>query len=219
MAALAQVSDLQNLPLWEIVRDFVPAEDTKLANRATRSVESYCGRRLAPFTITETHRLMDIDVESQVEGYGPILDTSTILGISRARSLGATQLVSDLWLNHYPSHFVEMWSGALLGVNLFRSYGGTVPIPVTLSSIQFEPDSGHIRFPVGTFIPQGTTGQVTYSGGYGPVVPDDLVQATVYEMALLALADLSIERKGDIDVGELKERKAELLAPYTREQP
>lgn len=214
---LATVNDLVATPLSEIVRDFPGAQDGTLMVRASRSVETYCERRLAPFTKSETKRVDDYDVEDQDADWSGPLPSSAILGLSRARSMGgASALVRTINLREWPPRWEELWTGSLVSVVAYPPLAGSVTIPT--SGIQFEPDIGHMRLSLGTYVPMGSTVVITYTGGY-TTVPDDLIQATIFEAIEQAFVWISSERKGDVDLSELRTKKQELLAPYVREQP
>lgn len=142
--------------------------------QATRLCEDACDRRLAPFTnVTETQRADALDVEDALDAYVP-LDPSSQLGFSRAMSLGSTLLVRHFWVREFPPRYPDLWQGSISSVLLRRSFSGDQVVDV--SQIQYEPDTGHVRFQLGTFVPPGTTIVVTYSGGY-QVMPASLVNA------------------------------------------
>lgn len=142
---------------------------------STRLCEDVCDRRLAPFTsLTETQRADALDVEDALDAYVP-LDPTSQLGFSRAMSLGSTLLVRHFWVRERPPRYPDLWSGSISSINLLRSFSGIQAVDV--SQIQYEPDTGHVRFQLGTFVPPGTTIQVVYSGGYS-TVPASLVTAS-----------------------------------------
>lgn len=178
---------------------------------ATRWCESMADRRLAPFTITETQRAEALDVEDALDAYIP-LDPTSQLGFSRAQSLGSTMLVRHYWVRSYPPRFPEFWTGALVSVNLYRSFSGQQS--VALNTLQFEPDTGHVRFQLGTFVPAGTTIQTTYSGGY-TTVPADLVRAQKYAVAAIACRELDPMGRAH-DPLELEANALEILDMYLR---
>jgi hypothetical protein len=60
---------------------------------------------------------------------------------------------------------------------------------VPASIIGAEPDSGHIWFTLGTFLPLGSLIRVTYDGGYS-TVPADLARACKLQAAVLALGEI-----------------------------
>lgn len=141
---------------------------------ATRLCEDACDRRLAPFTgLTETQRADALDVEDALDAYVP-LDPTSQLGFSRALSLGSTLLVRHFWVRERPPRYQDMWTGSISTINLLRSFSGIQTVDT--SQIQFEPDTGHVRFQLGTFVPPGTTIQYIYNGGY-TTVPASLVTA------------------------------------------
>ncbi|MEV6674575.1 hypothetical protein [Streptomyces sp. NPDC051162] len=181
---------------------------------STRACESACDRRLAPFTsVTETQRADAMDVEDAMDAYVP-LDPTSQLGFSRAQSLGSTLLTRHFWVREHPARYPELWTGSIGAITLYRSYSGAQT--VTVNTVQFEPDTGHCRFQLGTFVPPGTTIQVTYSGGYA-TVPADLVQACQYMAASMAVKQLDpVDGRSGHDPDALRADALEMLAPYTR---
>jgi hypothetical protein len=154
---------------------------------ATRLCEDICDRRLSPFSnVVETCRADMVDVEDALDAYVP-LDPTSQLGFSRAMSLGSTLLVRHFWVREKPPRYPEMWTGSVSSIYLLRSFSGIEQVDV--SQIQFEADTGHVRFQLGTFIPPGTTLQTTYSGGYS-TVPASLVSACESMCAWLVIRQL-----------------------------
>lgn len=211
---LATVAQFTEGPFQNLVSGFSVQAQTDLMLQATRACESACDRRLAQFTgVVETQRAEAMDVEDALDAYVP-LDPTSQLGFSRAQSLGSTLLVRHFWVREFPPRYPELWTGAITSINLYRSYSGQQS--VTVSTIQFEPDTGHCRFQLGTFVPPGTTIQVTYSGGYA-TVPADLVQACQYMAASMAVKQLDpVDNRSGHDPDALRADALEMLAPYTR---
>lgn len=155
---------------------------------ATRLCEDVCDRRLAPFTnITETQRADMLDVEDALDAYVP-LDPTSQLGFSRAMSLGSTLLVRHFWVRERPPRYPEMWGGSISSIYLLRSFSGVQVVDA--GQVQYEPDTGHVRFQLGTFVPPGTTIRYVYSGGYTLVVPASLVSACESMTAWLIVRQL-----------------------------
>lgn len=211
---LATSAQMQEGPFKDLVRDYSVSALADLMLSATRVCEDACDRRLAPFTgVSESQRADAMDVEDALDSYVP-LDPAGQLGMSRAQSLGSTLLVRHFWVREFPPRYPELWSGSVSGLSLLRSYSGTQTVMV--STLQFEPDTGHCRFQLGTFVPPGTTIVVTYSGGY-QTVPASLVEACKYEAASIALTELdpSAHASGR-DPDALHAKAMDLLAPFTR---
>lgn len=211
---LASVSQFTSGPFANLVSGFSAQAQTDLMLQATRACESACDRRLAPFTnITETQRADAMDIEDALDAYVP-LDPTSQLGFSRAQSLGSTLLTRHFWLREFPARYPEMWTGSISSISLLRSYSGTQS--VSISTIQYESDTGHCRFQLGTFVPPGTTIVCTYSGGYS-IVPADLVQACQYMAASMAVKQLDpVDGRSGHDPDALRADALEMLAPYTR---
>jgi len=198
----------------DLVRDFTPSALDHLMLRATRLCESATDRRLAPFTnITETQRAQMLDVDDITETPGP-MEPSAQIGFSRAQSLGTSQLVRHFWVREYPARYQEMWTGSITSINLLRSYSGTQA--VVPNTTQYEPDTGHCRFQLGTYVPTGTTIVVVYSGGY-TTVPLDLEQASEFMAASLVLKQLDpAQSSHGHDPDALRMDALEILTAYTR---
>lgn len=211
---LASVASFTEGPFANLVSGFSTQAQTDLMLEATRSCEEACDRRLAPFTnIVETQRADAMDIEDAMDAYVP-LDPTSQLGFSRAQSLGSTLLTRHFWVREYPARYPEMWTGSISAVNLYRSYSGQQTVAV--NTIQYEPDTGHVRFQLGTFVPPGTTIQVTYSGGYS-TVPAGLVRACKYMAASIAVKELDpVDGRSGHDPDALRADALEMLAPYTR---
>lgn len=205
---------LQSGAFADLVRDFSGPTLDHLMLRATRLCESAVDRRLAPFTnIIETQRAAMLDVDDITEIPGP-MEPSAQLGFSRAQSLGTSQLVRHFWLREYPPRYPEMWTGSITSITLLRSYSGTQA--VVPNTTQYEQDTGHCRFQLGTYVPTGTTIVVTYSGGY-TTVPLDLEQACEFMAASLVLKQLDpAQAMHGHDPDALRMDALEILTAYTR---
>lgn len=212
---LATVQDFQEGPFNDLTRGYSTPAMTNLMVRATRACESLCDRRLAPFTnLTETQRAQALDVEDALDAYIP-LDPTSQLGFSRALSLGSTLLVRHFWVAHNPPQYADLWTGgSITSITLRRSFSG-IQI-VDTSQIQFEPDTGHVRFQLGTFVPPGTTIVVVYSGGY-TTVPADLVQACKLMAASIAVRELDPIQSSGHDPDLLRMDAEMWLDPYMRD--
>lgn len=209
---LATLANLTSTPLKDLTTNYTVPEQQNLITRASRAIETYCGRRLAPFTKTESHRAEGLDPDESADNYGMLLDTAGILGQSRAQSLGSTDLVRHVFLRERPVQWEEMWTGAINTCTIYRSFSGSQVVDIT--TLQYETDTGHVRFSLGTFLPQGSTISINYTGGYSPAVPDDLIQATMFKAAELAIVNLLPEDRPGVDLTELRQMIASLCAPY-----
>lgn len=210
---LATVDEMREGPYRDLISGYSSAALTNLMARATRMCESICDRRLSPFTgLVETQRAMALDVEDALDAYVP-LDPTSQLGQSRAMSLGSTLLVRHFWVRNNPPLYQEFWAGSITAVNLYRSFSGQQV--VAASTIQYEPDTGHVRFQLGTFVPPGTTIQVVYSGGYS-TVPADLVEACKTMAAWIAVREIGPNATGH-DPDLLHTDAEMMLDPYMRD--
>lgn len=201
-------------PLADLFRSYQANSQaaTDLLLSATRACEAVCDRRLAPFTgVVETQRADALDVEDALDAYVP-LDPTSQLGFSRAMSLGSTLLVRHFWVREFPPRYPELWTGSIGSILLRRSFSGDQA--VVTSQIQFEADTGHVRFQLGTFVPPGTTIVTTYSGGY-TTTPADLVQACKLMAASLTIRELEPDQASR-DPEMLRDEAVGLLSAYAR---
>jgi hypothetical protein len=166
----------------------VPAQ-TAVLLEATRLCEQATGRRLAPFTaMTESHRAQGMDPDEYADTSNIPIDIPGTIGRSYAAAVGTTDLVRHCWLNEFAPRYPEFWSYSGVSITIIRSYGGTQAL--TTANIQGpEPDSGHVWFNLGTFLPIGSWVRFTYSGGY-TTVPADLVRANKLMTASLIVREL-----------------------------
>ena len=73
-------------------------------------------------------------------------------------------------------------------VEVIRSYAGTETI--TAQILDGPDNTGHLWFMIGTLIPVGSRLRVTYSGGFTVAIPADLVRASKFVSAWLAIEEL-----------------------------
>jgi hypothetical protein len=197
----------------DLARGYSTTAINNIIIEATRACESSTDRRLVPFTITETQRADGLDVEDALDAYVP-LDPTSQLGFSRAQSLGSTLLVRHFWVSEVPTRYPELWTGAINSIQLLRSFSGTQAVDI--GTLQYEPDTGHVRFQLGSFVPPGTTIVVNYSGGYS-TIPADLARACKFFAASLILKELDpAQAVHGHDPDALRLDAMELLASYTR---
>jgi hypothetical protein len=200
-------------PFADLVKGYTGQGQTDLLAEATRMCESAVDRRLATFTATETQRADALDTEDALDAYVP-LDPTSQLGFSRALSLGSTLLTRHFWVRERPARYPELWSGAINTITLLRSFSGTQV--VAIPQIQYEPDTGHVRFQLGTFVPPGTTIVCNYTAGY-TTVPADLIRACKYMAASIAVRELDPMQSGGHDPDLLRTDALDALAPYVRQ--
>lgn len=157
---------------------------------ATRQCEDVAGRRLAPFTITETLRAEGIDPDEYGGAANVPMSIASSLGMSYAQAIGGQDLVRHCWLSQTAGKYTDMWAYSDFSVTIVRSYGGTQDVPLTAILNGPEPDTGHVWFQLGTFLPVGSRIRVTYTAGYDPV-PASLVRACRYMAAYDIVRELN----------------------------
>lgn len=212
---LATAADLKTGAFADLVRTYTDQALNAFMIEATRLCEDYAGRRLAPFTsLPETHRAQGVDPDELTDSAGLPMDIQGTLGRSYANALGGQDLVRHVWLNEFAPRYPDLWAYSDLSVTIVRSYGGTQ----VMNDVQLEgaePDSGHVWFQLGTFLPIGSLIRVTYSGGY-QTVPASLVRACKLMAASLAVTELDPVVQTGHDAGNLRDQAEKALAPYVR---
>jgi hypothetical protein len=201
----------------DLAANLQAGELDRIMIQATRACESACKRRLAPFTnLTETHRAEGIDPDEYGSGTSSIpMDLPGTVGRSYANALGSGDLVRHMWLSQTAPQFQEFWTYTINKLTIVRSYGGSQDVlPTSLQGP--EPDTGHLWFQIGTFLPVGSQIRVNYSGGYS-TVPGDLESACLAMAASIVLKRLDPDFGGSHDPDLLRDEAIEFLNPYMRD--
>lgn len=215
--SLAQVSDFQVGPFADLASAIPTDALEDFLLEGTRICEDETERRLAPFTVTETHRASALDPDEYAESANIPMDIQGTLGLSYATTLGAVTLVRHIWLHEHPPRYADMWAYSDLTVEIVRSYGGSE----TLSPSQIldgPDDTGHVWFQLGQFIPVGSRARTTYSGGYVTAVPAPLVRANKLLTAEIIVRELDPEDDStpNHDPGQLHEDALMILSNWAR---
>lgn len=202
----------------DLVQSFSEEALLGILAEATRACETEVGRRLAPFTgLVESHRMDGIDPDEYGDSAGLPLDLPGALGRSWGAALGSgTNLVRHLWLNQFAPHYPDLWSYTDVQITVSRSYGGGQEFAAG-DFIGPEPDSGHVWFRLGTWLPVGSWARVTYSGGY-QTIPADLTRACKWMAASICCRELvPLQINAGHDATELEALAVSWLSPYGRE--
>lgn len=213
---LATAAQMTEGAFADLVRSFTTQALNDLMIEATRECEGDIGRRLAPFTgLTESHRAEGIDPDEYADSANLPMDLQGTLGRSYAMALGASTLVRHCWLNEYAPRHPELWAYSNVQITLVRSYGGTQSVSQS-QILTTNPDTGHVLFQLGLFMPIGTVIQVTYGGGY-QTTPADLVRACKYMAASIAVTELDpmLQSHGH-DPDLLRDKASTILDAYAR---
>jgi hypothetical protein len=107
-----------------------------------------------------------------------------------------------------------MWTYSNIQISIVRSYGGSQTVTTLLDGP--EPDSGHVWFQLGLFLPVGSRIHVTYGGGY-TTTPADLVRATKYLAAAYVIDELDPLGDHGHDPDVLRVKAEDILLPYMRD--
>jgi len=202
----------------DLVRDYSADALDQLMVESTRQCEGIAGRRLAPFTaVPESHRATGIDPDELSGGTDMPMSLQGTVGASYSTALGGSSsgMVRHCWLNEFAPRYPEMWTYANLAVTIFQSYGGSQSI-APAQIIGAEPDSGHIWFQLGTFLPPGSLIRMLYDGGY-TTVPADLGRASKLLAASLVLGEIDpAGTQFSHDPGALRKQAEDILCNYQR---
>jgi hypothetical protein len=189
---LCTATNFQESPFGDLVAKYTEQALADLMTESTRICESKCGgRRFAPFTVTETHRADAIDPDEYSDQSNLPMDIQSTLGTSYAQALGASSLVRHTWIDQCAPLYQDLWTYSNVSVTVIRSYGGTQDLTAGQILNGPEPDTGHLWFQLGLFLPVGSRVQVTYSGGYTVAIPGDLVRAARLMAAWQVVSDLN----------------------------
>lgn len=191
-APLCTYAQFTEGPFADLVNDYDESVVTDFLIEATRLTEEAAGgRRLAPFTLTETHRASANDPDEYADSANLPMNIQGTLGWSYAMALGTTNLVRHVWVHEFPARYQDLWAYSDVSVTAILSYGGTPQVLGPGQILDGPDDTGHIWFSVGQFIPIGTRLRVTYSGGYVTSIPASLVRASKYLTAELVIRELN----------------------------
>jgi hypothetical protein len=211
---LCSAEQFNNSPFANLVSDFTTDGLNDLLIEATRLCEDECDRRLTPFTITETHRLLGIDPDEYADATAMPIDVQGVVSRSYASAVGVSDLVRHVDLDQYAPRYPDMWSyGDDFTINVIRSFGGNQVFTAT-NVIGPDPDTGHVWFQLGSFTPVGSLAQVTYSGGYS-TIPASLVNAGRFMAAHLACTYL-VPQSTNHDPALLREQASDALSAWVR---
>lgn len=212
---LCSAGQLQSGAFADLARAYVGGSLTDILLEATRACETECGRRLVPFTLTESHRAEGIDPDEYTDATNLPMDIIGASGSSYAQALGANTLVRHCWLNEYAPQYPDMWTYSNVTITVTRSIGGTQ----TFTSANYkgpDPDTGHVLFNLGQFIPIGSWLYVTYSGGY-TTIPADLVRACKWMAAAILCREIDpMGSSHGHSPAELESLAVSWLGPYAR---
>lgn len=214
---LATSAQFMTSAFSDLAANLQPGELDGVMIEATRACETAADRRFAPFTITETQRAEGIDPDEYGDTSSNVpMDLPGTVGRSYASALGAGSLVRHMWLNECAPRFQDLWGPYTINsMTLVRSYGGS-QLVVPTSLIGPEPDSGHVWFQIGTFLPVGSLIRVTYSGGYA-TTPADLVRACKAMAASIIIKELEPNLGTAHDPDLLRDEAIEFLDGYMRD--
>jgi len=189
---LCTVANFTSSAFGDLVAGYSDSALDDLMSESTRACEAAAGgRRLAPFTITETTRADGVDPDEYPAGASLPMPIQGTIGWSEAMALGGgSDLVRHAWLTQIPVRYPDLWQYSNVSVLVIRSYSGTQQY--SQAQLLDGPDNtGHIWFQIGSLVPLGSRVRVTYSGGYTVAIPADLVRASRFMAAWLVVSELN----------------------------
>jgi hypothetical protein len=202
-------------PFGDLVSGFPQSAVMDCLVEATRQCEDATGRRLAPFTITETMRASGIDPDESAGTQNIPMSIQGTIGMSYASALDTTNLVRHAWLAEYPPRYQDLWVYSDVTVTVVRSYGGTQSLSPG-QILDGPDDTGHVWFQLGQFIPVGSRTRSTYSGGYVVATPATLLRACKFIGASIAIDELHPENS-EHDPDRLFALGLKWLKPFMRD--
>lgn len=188
---------------------------------ASAALEDLVDRRLAPFTgLIYEDRLFGIDPQEYGSAQSDLpMSFSGSIGMSYADALGANDLIRHFWLPEYAPRYPELWTYTIESMNIFLTYGNSQAIPINSGGISADSPGitdGHVWLRLGTFAPEGTRIQVTYSGGYTVAIPPALKRAALYQTAKFLMLDAEPQQRGAMSMDEIDAQITRLMAPWAR---
>jgi len=213
---LCSPAQFQEGALGDLVRDYTDQALYDLLAEGTRRCEDVTQRRLTAFTgLTEYSRAEGIDPDEYTDSANLPMDVRSTLSASYAQALGASSLVRHAWVSEFAPRYQDMWQYTDVSVTIVRSYGGTEQLSNAQILSGPEPDTGHVWFQLGQFIPVGSRTMITYSGGYTVATPASLVRACKFMSAYLAVRELNPDAN-DHDPDQLHNDALMWLEPWMR---
>lgn len=193
---LCTVPQFQESAFGDLVAEYEETALASLMSEATRICEGIAGRRLAPFTLTETLRADGVDPDEYPAGANLPMPIQGTIGWSEAVALGGgSDLVRHCWLTNFPKRYPDLWTWNGVSVLVIRSYSGTQQYSQA-QLLDGPDDRGHIWFQIGSLVPIGSRVRVTYSAGYTAAIPADLVRASRLMAAWMVISELNPEDTG-----------------------
>lgn len=211
---LCTAANFQSSAFADLVARYSEPAVSDLMAESTRACEGAAGgRRLAPFTITETTRADGVDPDEYPAGASLPMPIQGTIGWSEALALGGgNDLVRHCWLTQTPPRYPDLWQYSDVSVTVIRSYSGTQQY--SQAQLLDGPDNlGHLWFQIGSLVPVGSRVRTTYSGGYRVAIPADLVRACRFMAAWLVISELN-PGSTDHDPDWLYKAACKILAKY-----
>jgi len=211
---LCSVANFTESPFADLVAGYGDQALSDLMSEATRACEGAAGgKRLAPFTVTETTRADGVDPDEYPAGASLPMPIQGTIGWSEALALGGgSELVRHCWLNETPLRYQDLWAYSDVSITVIRSYSGTQQY--TAAQLLDGPDNlGHMWFQIGALVPIGSRVRTTYSGGYTVAMPADLVRAGRLMAAWMVISEFDPQDSGR-DPDRLYTSAMKILAHY-----
>lgn len=203
----------------ELSREKDPETLVEIIQEATAHMEDMTSRRMAPFNnVTFSDRLHGIDPDEYGDTNADMpLSFAGSLGSSYASALGNSDLVRHFWVDQFAPLYPELWTYTVTNVTITLTYGNTVAVDFQSGGmIGPDPNDGHVWLRLGTFSPEGSRINLTYSGGYTVGTPASLRRACLYQCAKFLILEAEPTLHDSQNTDMLDAQTVRLLAPWAR---
>jgi hypothetical protein len=212
---IASAASMQSGSLKYITRDVTDGELAQVMVRASRTVEARCQRRFSPFYgLVESQVAEGVGSDGSGSRWGFGASALGFVGNLGMYADRGDDQVREFWVNETAVHRPELWQYTAFSVAIIRPF--SAPLVLASQVIGPQTDTGHVRFPNGTFCPPGSTIVCTYSGGYTLGYPEDLMQAVKLTAAKSLILEIEPQSRPGMDTGDLDLEITDLLATYAR---
>jgi hypothetical protein len=123
--------------------------------------------------------------------------------------------VRDFNLDQCAPHYPSLWTYDISSILIYTPYSSTTNATNSLSEGP-QKDTGHCRFQLGIFAPEGSTLEVIYSGGYTGGIPADLQRLCLYTAAKFLMLDMEPQDRDKHGYGSIDEQTEMLLASWAK---
>jgi hypothetical protein len=209
----------------QLIQDENRWDDAALATLmvdATTMLQDRANTRLTPFSAkVETFQAYGVSPDEYGQQGDMPMDLTGALGWSQASALGVSSMVREFWLRCTAVAYPEWWNYSLTSVKIVRTFGDSQLFESPADFAQWQgpdPDTGHVKMPIGTYCPVGSTIIATYGGGYNPI-PGSLKIACIFQAMKLVImgAQPAVRKDAAYSLDELDAEIVLNLGAYARD--